>query len=448
MKHSGLEKCFADLPEFSDAKSYLAEAVLLAGAVPVGAPSTACISKIGVVGAGTMGRGIVLAFANAGREVVLIDPSNEALSSARTHIEKLTMRQVNKGRIDDAAAAALLARLSYGSDLNDLAAVDMVVEVVPEIIALKQKVLNDLCRICGPNTILASNTSALDIEAIASATDAPERVIGTHFFVPAQVNKLLEVIPSKLTGPTILAQVLSLAKDLKKHAVVAGNQDGFIGNRLFDRFHQEAMYLLEDGALPADIDTALEGFGLMIGPFRALDLVGNDIPWGVRVLRAENNPDLVQPRIGDALCEAGLFGQKTGKGWYLYDEQSPQGCAYDEVADLIAAVSSKLGITRRNIDAPEIISRCCLALIREAWALVEDGVAARASDVDMVYVTGYGFPAARGGPFALAEVFGLQNTVEMLRYYGELTGRSGSIWSLPKSLETAAKQSRGSDETA
>lgn len=446
MKHLNLEKKLVDLPELADAKSYLADAVLVAGAVPAGAASTAGIRKIGVVGAGTMGRGIVLAFANAGREVVLIDPSNEALNSARVHIEKLTKRQVSKGRIDDAAAAVLLARLSYGRDITELASVDMVVEVVPEIMALKQKILNDLCQVCGPDTILASNTSTLDIEAIATATDAPERVIGTHFFVPAQANKLLEIIPSKLTAPKVLAQILSLAKDLKKHAVVAGNQDGFIGNRLFDRFHQEAMYLLEDGALPADVDTALESFGMMIGPFKALDLVGNDIPWGVRLQRAKSNPDLVQPRVGDALCEAGLFGQKTGKGWYLYDGDMPQGRAYDEVSDLIAGVSVELGKTRRDIGADEIIGRCVLALIREAWGLIEDGVAVRATDVDMVYVTGYGFPAARGGPFALAEAFGLRNTVEMLRYYGELTGQSDSIWSIPKSLKQAADQSRGSDE--
>lgn len=441
MKPSSLEKRLVDLPELADAKSYLADAVLVAGAVPTGAASTAEIRKIGVVGAGTMGRGIVLAFANIGCEVALIDPSDEALGSARAHIEKLTQRQVSKGRIDDAAATELLERLSYGRDITELSLVDMVIEVVPEIIALKQKVLNDLCQICGPKTILASNTSTLDVEEIATATDAPERVIGTHFFIPAQANKLLEVIPSKLTDPKVLATVLALAKDLKKHAVVAGNQDGFIGNRLFDRFHQEAMYLLEDGALPADIDTALEGFGMMIGPFKALDLVGNDIPWGVRLQRAENNPDLVQPRVGDALCDAGLFGQKTGKGWYLYDGETPQGRAYNEVADLIGEVSTELGKTRREIGADEIVSRCILALIREAWALVEDGVAKRTTDVDMVYVTGYGFPATRGGPFAVAETFGLQNTVEMLRHYGELTGQSDSIWSIPKSLEQAAEQS-------
>ncbi|MBL4805875.1 MAG: hypothetical protein JKX69_00740 [Rhodobacteraceae bacterium] len=438
MSQASLETRFANMPPLAAAKAYLADAVLQAGAVPAEAPSTADIQHIGVVGAGTMGRGIVLAFVNSGRKVTLIDPSQAALDNARAHIQKLTQRQVSKGRIDDASALALLDRVAYGRDVSVLAPVDLVVEVVPEIIALKQKVLSELCEICGPNTILASNTSTLDIEAIATATGAPERVIGTHFFVPAQANKLLEIIPSKLTAPSVLATILALAKDLKKHAVVAGNRDGFIGNRLFDRFHQEAMYLLEEGALPGDIDTALEEWGMLIGPFKALDLIGNDIPWGVRQQRAKNDPTLVQPRVGDALCEAGLFGQKTGKGWYLYDAQNPQGRAYDEGGDLIAGVCDQLGKTRRAISANEIVNRCVLALIREAWALVEEGVAQRETDVDMVYVTGYGFPAARGGPFALGHQFGLRNVVDMVQYYGAFTGQSETIWSLPETLKIAA----------
>lgn len=439
MTFSAQEQCFVNLPPLADAKAYLSDAVARAGTAPINAPSIAHIQKIGVVGAGTMGRGIVLAFLNIGREVVLIDPSKEALSGARIHIEKLTERQIEKGRIDSNAAADLLLRLSYDCELTALSSADMVIEVVPENIELKQRVLSEICKICGPETILASNTSTLNIEAIATATDAPDRVIGTHFFIPAQANKLLELIPSRLTSETVLASVLALAKDLKKQAVVAANRDGFIGNRLFDRFHQEAMYLLEEGALPFDVDHALEKWGMVIGPFRALDLVGNDIPWGVRIQRQEKSPDLVQPRIGDALCEAGLFGQKTGKGWYEYDGTAPKGRPYDQVLGLIVEVSDKLGKTRRKISSNEIVSRCVLALIREAWTVVEEGVAARESDVDMVFVTGYGFPSMRGGPFAVSYDFGLENVVEMVRHYGELTGHSTTIWNVPNSLEASAR---------
>lgn len=423
-----------------DVAAYMGKAIALAGAVPAGAPSTESIRRVGVVGAGTMGRGIALAFANKGRTVTIVDPSEKALAEAKMHIDRLTERQVTKGRLSKEQAAAVSVLFTFSTETTALSKVDIVIEAVPEIMALKQKVLNELSQICGPNTILASNTSTLDIDAIADATGAPERVIGTHFFVPAQVNKLLELIPAKATSDAVLGQVLALANELGKQAVVAGNVDGFIGNRLFDRFHQEAMYLLEEGATPQAVDAALEAWGMAIGPLRALDLVGNDIPWGVRVQRAKVNPSLVQPRIGDALCEAGLFGQKTGKGWYLYDAETPRGRGYDEVLALLEATSGALGIPRREISADEIVGRCILALIREAYALLGEGVAARATDVDMVYVTGYGFPAQHGGPFALAKSIGLARVVALAGYYGEISGKAGSVWRLPDTLIAAAKQ--------
>ncbi|MBL1438047.1 MAG: NAD(P)-binding domain-containing protein [Rhodobacteraceae bacterium] len=434
------ERFAVNTAPMANVTAYMERAIALAGAVPDGAPSAESLQRVGVVGAGTMGRGIALAFANKGRTVTIVDPSEKALADARAHIDRLTERQVMKGRISQAQAAAVLELFTFSPEMGALSQVDIVIEAVPEVLALKQKVLAELSRICGPNTILASNTSTLDIDAIADATDAPERVIGTHFFVPAQVNKLLELIPAKATSAAVLGQVLALANVLGKQAVVARNVDGFIGNRLFDRFHQEAMYLLEEGATPQAVDAALEAWGMAIGPLRALDLVGNDIPWGVRVQRAKANPSLVQPRIGDALCEAGFFGQKTGKGWYLYDAESPRGRGYDGIIKLLEATSSSLGITRREISADEIVSRCILALIREAYALLGEGVAARATDVDMVYVTGYGFPAQHGGPFALAKAIGLARVVTLAGYYGEISGKAGSVWRVPDTLIAAAKR--------
>lgn len=427
------------------AQAYLADAIRTAGTVPKGAPDAAIIRQVGIVGAGVMGRGIALAFANAGRDVMLVDPSPKALSTARDHIAKLTDRQVSKGRLTVQTAAQLLTRLHFSQNMAGLASADLVVEAVPEISTLKQQVLRQIHDLCGPATVLASNTSTLDIDAIAAGSGAPERVIGTHFFIPAQVNKLLEIVPGKDTEPKVLALMQALAVDLGKQSVVAGNCDGFIGNRLFDRFHQEAMYLVEEGATPAQVDRALEGWGMAIGPFRALDLVGNDIPWGVRQQRAAARPDIVQPRIGDALCEAGLFGQKTGKGWYLYDSDSPRGRDYDEGTALFRRVSDELGQTRRDIAPAEIVARCVLALAREAWALLADGVAARGSDIDMVYVTGYGFPATKGGPMGFAKAFGRAEALHLIEHFGKTSGKADTIWAVSDKMRQVAGITTTSD---
>jgi 3-hydroxyacyl-CoA dehydrogenase len=424
--------------EIAGVQAYLADAIRTAGAVPKDAPDAASLRHVGIVGAGIMGRGIALAFASAGRDVTLIDPSSDALTAAQDHIARLTERQVSKGRVTAQVAEQIQARLRYSQDMTDLPPVDLVIEAVPEISELKQQVLRQACELCGPLTILASNTSTLDIDVIAVGSGALDQVIGTHFFIPAQVNKLLEIIPGKDTDPRVLAMMQALAKDLGKQSVVAGNSDGFIGNRLFDRFHQEAMYLVEEGATPAQIDQALEDWGMAIGPFRALDMVGNDIPWGVRKQRAIARPDIVQPRIGDALCEAGLFGQKTGKGWYLYEAESPRGREYGGAAGVFHAVSNELGQTRREIAPSEIVSRCVLALVREAWALLADGVAARGSDIDMVYVTGYGFPAIRGGPMAFAKAFGLTEALKLIEHFGETSGKRGSIWAVTDKMKQVA----------
>lgn len=429
-----LEEKLLALPPRPDAKAYLAEAIRLAGEVPAGAGNPRLFRKVGILGAGTMGRGIAMAFAQTGRQVILADPSAEVLASSRDHLAGLADRQMVKGRLDQAGRDALIARFAFEPDVSAFAGVDLVVEAVPEIMDLKRKVMGEIEQVVGETALIATNTSTLDIDGIAGGLNKPDRFIGTHFFVPAQVNRLLEVIPATATSPETLATVMALAFDLGKQAVIAANGDGFIGNRLFDRFHQEAMYLVEEGAQPEEVDAALEEWGMAIGPFRALDLVGNDIPWGVRKQRAQRVKPPFQPRIGDALCEAGRFGQKTGRGWYLYDHATPKGRPYEDIRALAQKVSRELGITRRRIDRQEIIGRCLTALIVEGLAMMEEERAARPSDIDMVYVTGYGFPAAFGGPMSIGEEVGTEAVLALAHHYGRISGRSEAAWAIPEIL--------------
>lgn len=416
------------------AEAYLAEARARAGAVPPDAPDPAAIRRVGVLGAGAMGRGIAMAFAGTGRTVVLADPAPEARAAARAHLTALADRQRAKGRLDDAGHAALLARITLAQGVDAFAGADLAVEAVPEVLTLKQAVLTGIEAALPPGALITSNTSTLDVDALAGALRHPERFIGTHFFMPAQVNRLLELVPSSRTAPDTLAAALALARDLGKSAAIAANGDGFIGNRLFDRFHHEAMAVVEEGAWPEEVDAALEDWGFAIGPFRALDMVGNDIPWGVRVQRAARPDPPPQPRVGDALCEAGLLGQKVGRGWYFYDAVTPRGRPYEEARALILRVSRALGRTRRAIGAPEIVGRCLVALMVEGLAMLREGRAARPSDIDVVQVTGYGFPAAVGGPMRLAEALGAGPVLAQAREYGVLSGRTDAIWALPAAL--------------
>lgn len=433
------ERIFA-LRSLPGAPEYLAAARELAGAIPFGARDPDTLGRVGVLGAGAMGRGIAMAFVQTGRHVVLVDPSTDALAAARNHLGALAERQCRKGLLDGKGRDALLARITFAESLDAFDKCDLVVEAVPEVLTLKQQVISQIEDRVASETLIATNTSTLDIDAIAGALSDPARFIGTHFFMPAQVNRLLEVIPAAATSTETLASVMALAKALGKDAAIAANGDGFIGNRLFDRFHQEAMYLVEEGAWPDDVDDALEAWGMAIGPFRALDLVGNDIPWGVRKQRAQRARPPAQPRIGDALCEAGLHGQKVGRGWYFYDAATPKGRFYEEVRALILRESRALGVTRRAIGAPEIVGRCIAALIIEGMALLREGRASRASDVDMVYVTGYGFPAATGGPMQLGEALGETEVLALANHYASLSERSAKAWALPEALTKGAAE--------
>lgn len=409
------------------ASAYQADAVQRAASTGLQGQAAA-LNRVGIVGAGAMGRGIAIAFLNAGYDVVLFDSLEEALSSAKTYIDHYFSRQLEKCRIAKNTFSKRMASVRFAKDIQVLAPCDMVIEAVPENMTLKKQIIASLDGVVKQNTILASNTSTLDIDEITSASQNPRRVIGTHFFIPAQITRLLEVVPGEKTSTDVLASVMALADDLGKSPVIAGNCDGFIGNRLFDRFHQEAMFLLEEGALPFQIDDALERWGYVIGPFRALDIVGNDIPWTVRVARKVANPKIIQPSIGDVLCDNGLFGQKCGEGWYSYQDGSRKPAPNPVVRELIEKASANAGIKRRPIEPEEIIERCVLTVINEASSILGEGHAKRGSDIDVVQVNGYGFPAKRGGPLFLADHLGLDNVVAKIKYYRDIAGPGKALW--------------------
>ncbi|MGH1356360.1 MAG: 3-hydroxyacyl-CoA dehydrogenase NAD-binding domain-containing protein [Thalassovita sp.] len=423
------------LRQLDEVQTYLADAIKIAGQVPdTPHADPAGISTVGVLGAGAMGRGIAMAFAQSGHLVTLVDPAAQALEAAQAHLQGLTNRALKKGKLDEDGAKAQMDRFTFADAISAFAGCDLVVEAVPEIMSLKQKVMTEIEQAVSDDALITSNTSTLDVDAIASALAKPGRFLGTHFFIPAQVNPLLEVIPATDTDPATLALTMALALKLRKRAVIAANGDGFIGNRLFDRFHQEAMYLVEEGAFPQDVDDALEAWGMAIGPFRALDLVGNDIPWGVRKQRAERANPPFQPRIGDALCEAGLYGQKTGRGWYLYDDATPRGRCYEDCRALIMRISRELNIQRRAVSNDEVVGRVITAVMIEAMAILAENRAARGSDIDVVYTTGYGFPAGVGGPMRLADELGQDHVLKLAEHYGQISGRADSAWKLPASL--------------
>jgi 3-hydroxyacyl-CoA dehydrogenase len=296
---------------------------------------------------------------------------------------------------------------------------DIVIEAAFEDFGVKEKVFRQLDTVMKPGAILATNTSSLDVNQIALFTKRPRDVIGTHFFSPANVMRLLEVVHGKSTALEVLASVMMLAKRLRKTAVVSRVCDGFIGNRMIDQYMRQAMFLLDEGALPWEVDRALEQWGMAMGPFRVYDLVGNDVPWMVRKRRYVEHPEVLYSRVGDKLCECGWLGQKTGRGWYLYEPGEREPRPSPEVAELIEAHSDELGIKRRVISADEIVGRCIYALVNEGAAILEEGIAQRASDIDVVYLAGYGFPARRGGPMFYADTVGLVNVLRTMRRWAK-----------------------------
>ncbi len=384
------------------------------------------IAKVGVIGAGTMGGGITMNFLNAGLPVTLLETKQEALDKGLATIRRNYENSMKKGKLTPAQVEQRVALLTPTLDYAGFADADLVIEAVFENMAVKQQVFEALDAVCKPGAILASNTSYLDIDRIASFTKRPADVLGLHFFSPANVMRLLEVVRGAATAPDVLATGMALAKRIKKMAVVSGVCDGFIGNRMLARYGAAASGLINAGALPQQVDGALQKFGLAMGPFRMGDLAGLDIGWATRQRKAAEAGVEMQPLVADKLCEAGRFGQKTGAGWYRYEAGRRDPIPDPVTEALITQYRTAQDITPRAISDAEIVERCIYALVNEGARILEAGIAARASDIDIVYLNGYGFPLHRGGPMLYADIVGLPNVVRSLRRIAAEPGADAS----------------------
>ena len=387
--------------------------------VPADTPSMD-IKKAGIIGSGTMGGGIAMCFANAGIPVHIIDQDEENLKRGLSVIEKNYDFMVGKGRMTPEQKDMVFGLISSSLEYKDLHDVDIAIEAVYENLDLKLEIFKNLDEHTNENAILASNTSGLDVDAIASVTKRPDKVVGTHFFSPANIMRLLEVVRGEQTSHETLATVMTVSKKIKKAAVVSLNAPGFIGNRMLFNYTAQANMLLLEGALPHQIDQAIESFGLNMGPFRMMDLVGLDLGWRARKLSGVESP--LHAKIGDYLCDNDRFGQKNGKGYYNYSEGSRAPNAAPENEEVYEKISAENGFTRKEISDEEIIDRCILALINEGADILSEGVAQRAADIDVVYINGYGFPIWRGGPMHHANAMGLDVVVDKLKKYHEITG--------------------------
>ncbi|WP_048440683.1 3-hydroxyacyl-CoA dehydrogenase NAD-binding domain-containing protein [Caenimonas sp. SL110] len=386
------------------------------------------IKTVAVIGAGTMGGGIAMNFLNAGIPVKMLEMKQEALDRGLATIRKNYESQLKKGKLKQDKYDQRMALLTTTLDYNDLKDADLVIEAVFEEMGVKQKVFEKLDEVMKPGAILASNTSTLDVDKIASFTKRPQDVVGLHFFSPANVMRLLEVVRGAKTGKDVMATVMSVAKKIKKTAVVSGVCDGFIGNRMIEQYSRQAGFLLDEGATPQQVDRAIEKFGFAMGPFRMGDLAGNDIGWAIRKRRALERPNMLYSRTADKLCELGRFGQKTGAGWYDYQAGKRDAIPSELVNKMIEDHRKELGITPRKISDEEIVQRLVFSLVNEGAHIVEDGIASRASDIDMVYLTGYGFPMHRGGPMLYADQVGLFNVVQAMKRFQQNPRDDASFW--------------------
>ena len=386
------------------------------------------IATVGVIGAGTMGGGISMNFLNAGIPVTILETQQQALDRGVATIRKNYEAQVKKGKLKPEKYEERMALLKTTLSYEDLKACDLIIEAVFEEIGVKQQVFEKLDSVAKPGAILASNTSTLDVDKIASFTKRPADVVGMHFFSPANVMKLLEVVRGRETAKDVLATVMKVAKTIKKTAVVSGVCDGFIGNRMIEQYSRQAGFLLEEGCTPAQVDKAVEKFGFAMGPFRMGDLAGNDIGWAIRKRRYVEKPHMRYSKTADLLCEKGRYGQKTGAGWYDYAPGKRDAIPSAEVVNMIEDHRATLGITPRKISDEEIVHRLVYSLVNEAAKILEEGIANKASDVDMVYLTGYGFPLWRGGPLCYADTQGLFNVVETMKRFARNPHDDAGFW--------------------
>ena len=403
------------------------------------------IDSVGVVGGGTMGAGITVAALDAGLPVTMIERDEAALARGRAHVEKVYDALVAKGRMTPQAKAAVMALWRGSTSYDALAQVDLVIEAVFEDMAVKQAVFAELDRVCKPGAVLATNTSYLDIDQIAASTARPADVVGLHFFSPAHIMKLLEIVVPARVAPDVVATAFELARKLRKTPVRAGVCDGFIGNRILAAYRQAADHMMEDGASPYQIDKAVRDFGYPMGPYQMSDLAGGDIGWASRKRRAPaRDPRARYVQIADRVCEQGWFGQKTGRGYYRYGDGARSGTPDPEVEALIDAERKRAGITPRSFTDDEIMRRYMAAMINEGANVVHQKIALRPLDVDVTFVHGYGFPRHRGGPMAYADSIGLDKVLADIREFAredplfwqpspllvELAGRGANFASL------------------
>jgi 3-hydroxyacyl-CoA dehydrogenase len=400
------------------------------------------IKKVAVIGAGTMGGGIAMNFLNAGIPVVMLEMKQEALDKGVGIIKKNYDAQVKKGKLKQDKLDARMAMLGTTLNYADLKDADLVIEAVFEDLGVKETVFKTLDEVMKPGAILASNTSTLDVDKIAAFTKRPQDVIGMHFFSPANVMKLLEVIRGEKTAKDVLATVMQIGKKIRKTTVVSGVCDGFIGNRMIEQYSRQAGFLLEEGATPAQVDKAMEKFGMAMGPFRMGDLAGNDVGWYIRKRRYLEKPNLRYSKTADLLCEMGRFGQKTGAGWYDYVPGKRDAIPSPVVVEMIEKHRKELGITPRKISDDEIVHRLVYALVNEGAKIVEEGIAMRASDIDMVYLTGYGFPLHRGGPMNYADQVGLFNVVGAMKRFAANPHDDAEFWKPAPLLAKLAAEGR------
>jgi len=408
--------------------------------VPSDTP-TRQINKAAIIGAGTMGGGIAMNFVNAGIPVILLETKQEALDKGIATIRKNYENTMKKGKLTPEKFEQRVGLISGTLSYDDIADADIVVEAVFEDMGVKEVVFRQLDAVMKPGAILASNTSTLDLDKIASFTSRPQDVVGTHFFSPANVMKLLEIVRGAKTGKDVLATTLALSKKLRKTGVVSGVCDGFIGNRMIEQYSRQAGFLLEEGCLPEQVDKAVEKFGFAMGPFRMGDLAGNDIGWYIRKRRYVESPEITYSKTADLLCEMGRYGQKTGAGWYDYKAGDRKAYPSPEVNDMIVKHSADIGVERRKISDQEIVERLVYSLVNEGASILEEGIAMRASDIDMVYLTGYGFPLFRGGPMFYADTVGLPNVLEAMQKYAK--GRHGNAWTPAPLMVRLAADGKG-----
>jgi 3-hydroxyacyl-CoA dehydrogenase len=405
--------------------------------VPEDTPTRA-IKSAAVVGAGTMGGGIAMNFANAGIPVKVLEVAQEALDKGLGIVRKNYAATVAKGRLTQAAMDQRMGLLKGVLSYDELADADIVIEAVFEEMPLKKQVFEKLDAVAKPGAVLATNTSTLDVNEIAAVTARPPDVLGLHFFSPANVMKLLEVVRAAQTAPDVLATAMKLARTIQKVPVVAGVCDGFIGNRMLHAYFREAQFLLEEGALPQQVDRVIEAFGFAMGPFRVSDLAGLDVGWYIRKRQAATRPaHLRYSKVADQICELGRFGQKTGAGWYRYEAGTRTPIPDPEIEALIVRAAAEAGIERREISDQEVLERCLYALVNTGAKILEEGIALRASDIDVVYVYGYGFPRYRGGPMFYAQSVGLDRVHGAVSRFHQ---QHGHFWQPAPLLERLARE--------